>query len=157
MGLFSFKHKKTIIACPVDGEVLPITSSSDKVFSEKMMGDGFLVKPKSGEFFSPVSGTVSMVFTTKHAIAFKTNDGLSVLIHIGMDTVNLKGKGYEILINTGDKVKAGQKIANVDLDFIIKNGYSIDTPVVITNLDNSKEIQLLKIGNCNVLEEIISL
>ena len=154
MGLFSFKSKKTVIACPVDGEVLPITSCEDKVFSEKMMGDGFLVKPKNGEFFSPVNGKVSMVFETKHALAFKTNDGVSVLIHIGMDTVKLEGKGYEILVNTGDKVKVGQKIAKVDLDFINKNGLSTDTPVVITNLDG-KEIELVKTGDCKALDEII--
>ena len=156
MGLFSFKNKKTVIACPVDGEVLPITQSTDKVFSEKMMGDGFLVKPENGDFYAPVNGKVSMVFETKHAIAFKTNDGLSVLIHIGMDTVKLQGKGYEILVNTGDKVKVGQKIAKVDLKFINENGFSTDTPIVLTNIDN-KEIELVKTGKCKALDGIIHL
>lgn len=156
MGLFSFKNKKSVVVCPVNGEVLPITSSEDKVFAEKMMGDGFVVKPKSGEFFSPVNGKVSTVFETKHAIAFTTNDGFDVLVHIGMDTVKLNGEGYEVLVSAGDKVKTGQKIANVDLDVIRKKGYLTDTPVVITNLDG-KEISLLKIGECNVSDEIINL
>lgn len=155
MGLFDFISKKTTIVCPVEGEVLPITSSSDKVFSEKMMGDGFLVKPIKGEFFSPVSGRVSMIFDTKHAIAF-TTDKFDILVHIGMDTVRLDGKGYEILVEVGEKVKIGQKIANVDVDFINRSGFSTETPVVITNLDG-KEIQLLKTGKCDVSDELIIL
>lgn len=155
MGLFDFISKKTTIVCPVEGEVLPITSSSDKVFSEKMMGDGFVVKPIKGEFFSPVNGVVSMVSDTKHAIAF-TTDKFDVLVHIGMDTVRLDGQGYEILVEVGDKVKIGQKVANVDINFINKSGFSTETPVVVTNLDG-KGIQLLKTGKCNVSDELVVL
>ena len=156
MGLFGFKSKKSIIACPVNGEVLPITDSSDTVFSEKMMGDGFVVRPKDGEFCSPVDGTVSMVFETKHAIAFTTDSGFDVLVHIGMDTVKLNGQGYEILVNAGDKVKIGQKVASVDLEFIKGKGFSVETPVVITNLDG-KEISLSKTGNLNSGDGVIEL
>lgn len=156
MGLFSFKSKKSVIASPTSGEVLPITECKDKVFSEKMMGDGFLIKPSNGEFLSPVNGKVSMVFETKHAIAFTTNDGFEVLMHIGMDTVKLNGQGYDVLVKTGDKVKIGQKVVNVDLKCIEENGYSTDTPVIITNLEG-KEISLNKTGECNPSDEIITL
>lgn len=156
MGLFNFKSKKSVVVSPTSGEVLSITKCKDKVFSEKMMGDGFLIKPESGEFVSPVTGKVSMVFETKHAIAFTTNDGFEVLVHIGMDTVKLNGEGFEVLVNSGDKVKAGQKICNVDLSLIESKGYLTHTPVVITNLDG-KEISLIKTGKCNKGEEIIEL
>ena len=137
MGLFNFKSKKSVVVSPASGEILPITSCEDKVFSEKMMGDGFLIKPES-------------------AIAFTTNDGFEVLVHIGMDTVKLNGEGFEVLVNSGDKVKAGQKICNVDLSLIESKGYLTHTPVVITNLDG-KEISLIKTGKCDKGEEIIEL
>lgn len=156
MGLFNFKNKKCVVVSPISGEIFPITECEDKVFSQKIMGDGFLVKPENGELFSPVTGKVSMVFETKHAIAFTTTDGFEVLVHIGMDTVKLNGEGYEILVKTGDKVKCGQRIGNIDLSLIKERGYLAHTPVVITNLDG-KEISLMKTGRCSYGEEIINL
>ncbi len=156
MGLFSFKGKKSVIASPGKGEVLNITECSDKVFSSKMMGDGFLFIPEEDDFYSPVNGKVSMVFETKHAIAFEANDGTEVLMHVGMDTVNLKGEGYNVLVKAGDKVKIGQKVLEANRALIKERGYKVDTPVIITNL-NDKEISLSKTGKCEKEDEIIIL
>lgn len=131
---------KEIIASPLDGKILELKDVPDKVFAEKMMGDGFAVEPENGEVVSPINGTVSMVFGTKHAVGLTSEKGLEVLIHFGIDTVKLKGEGFEALVKAGDKVKIGDSLLNVDIDRIEDEVPSIITPIVFTNLPEGRKV-----------------
>ncbi|MBT2657647.1 PTS transporter subunit EIIC [Bacillus sp. ISL-18] len=119
---------------PMEGEIIPITEVEDQVFSQKMMGDGFAIIPAKGSVVSPVDGEVINVFPTKHAIGLKSKQGYEILIHIGMDTVNLKGEGFTVLVKDGDSVSKGQEIIKFDLDKIKQSVPSTVSPVVFTNL-----------------------
>lgn len=98
------------------------------------MGDGFAIEPVNGEVVSPVDGTVSVVHSSKHAVGITANNGLELIIHFGIDTVNLKGEGFTTLVNVGDKVKAGQPILKVDLELVKGKVASVITPIIFTNL-----------------------
>ncbi|WP_077319851.1 glucose-specific PTS transporter subunit IIBC [Virgibacillus proomii] len=134
------------IVSPMTGELLPITEVPDQVFSGKMMGDGFAIKPDEGLVVSPVNGKVVNVFPTKHAIGLKSEGGKEILIHVGIDTVNLKGEGFETLIEEGDQVEAGQPLLKADLEFIQRKGMPIITPIVFTNLKEGQQISIEKSG-----------
>lgn len=132
---------------PAKGEILPITEVPDQVFSGKMMGDGFAIKPSEGKIVSPVNGKVLNVFPTKHAIGLQADNGTEILIHIGIDTVKLKGEGFDAKIAEGDIVEQGQVLMEIDLDYISKNAASTITPVVFTNLEEGQEVEIKKSGN----------
>ena len=111
----------------------------DKVFAEKMMGDGFAIDPTGGTVIAPVSGEVTSLFATKHAVGITSDNGLEILIHVGMDTVSLGGEGITAFIKQGDRVKVGDKLLEVDFDLIKDKVPSLITPIVFTNLtDNAK-------------------
>lgn len=129
------RFKKQEIFCPIDGKIIEITQVQDPVFASKAMGDGFAIEPKSGQVFSPINGKVTSIFPTKHAIGLITDNGLEVLLHIGIDTVALDGKGFEILVSEGDKVTPQTQLANVDFGYLAKEGKLITTMVIFTNLD----------------------
>lgn len=128
------------IVSPLDGKIINITEVPDEVFSQKMMGDGFAIEPSNGEVVSPVNGTITTVFPTKHAVGITAEDGLELLVHFGMDTVTLKGEGFTALVEQEAKVKAGQPILKVDLDSVKDKVPSIITPVVFTNLPEGKTV-----------------
>lgn len=137
------KRKKEIeILAPVSGELLNISDVPDEAFSQKMMGDGFAVKSYDGIVVSPVDAEVQLVFETKHAIGLKTETGLEILIHFGIDTVNLNGEGFDVLVKAGDKVKAGDELMKVDIEFIKANATSDIAPIVFTNLEEGKSIEV---------------
>jgi glucose PTS system EIICBA or EIICB component len=138
---------------PIKGEVKPITEVPDQVFSGKMMGDGFAIIPSEGMIVSPVNGKVINLFPTKHALGLLSDSGREILIHVGIDTVKLKGEGFETLVSEGDRVEAGQSLLKVDLDYIKANAPSIMTPIVFTNLAQGETVQLKKTGNVNIKEE----
>lgn len=123
--------KKFKILSPVSGKVLPITSVPDGVFSEKILGDGVAVMPTDGKIYSPVDGVVDNVAETLHAYGFRSDDGIDVLVHFGLDTVNLKGEGFKSFVKQGDRVKAGDLVAEVDVELLKKNNINLITPVVI--------------------------
>ena len=100
--------KSNEVYAPVEGEVIPLDEVDDAVFSEKILGDGVAVEPDKGEIYSPVKGTVSVVFPTKHVVGITTEEGANIILHIGIDTVELKGKGFDVKVEQGDKVEAGQ-------------------------------------------------
>lgn len=134
------------VYAPFNGTVKPVDQCADGVFASKAMGDGIVITPSDGNLYSPVDGEVMLVFPTKHAIGLKADNGAELLIHIGMDTVSLKGKPFEVLVKQGDKIKAGQLLVKVDLDQIRDAGLSIETPVIITNqkpftLKNTGEVK----------------
>lgn len=126
----------------VNGELMDISEVPDEVFSTKLMGDGFAIKSNDGDIYSPVSGTVGVIFPTKHAIIIETETGREVLIHLGIETVKLEGKGFDVFVEVGQKVKAGDKLVKMDLDYIEKNATSTISPVVFTNLEGSEKISI---------------
>ncbi|RWZ51303.1 PTS glucose transporter subunit IICBA [Halobacillus fulvus] len=134
---------------PIKGKVLPITEVPDQVFSGKMMGDGFAIEPEDGKIVSPVHGKVLNVFPTKHAIGLEADNGMEILIHIGIDTVGLKGEGFTALISEGDEVKQGQALMEVDLDYVKENAPSIVTPIVFTNLAEGQSVEVKASGHVN--------
>ena len=124
------------ITSPLAGEVKELSQATDPVFAQGLMGRGVVIVPSQGELVSPVNGRVTVFFPTKHAIGILSDEGVEILMHIGMDTVNLEGKGFEGYVSQGDKVKAGDKLISFDIDMIKKAGYVTETPVIITNSDS---------------------
>lgn len=140
--MFGFKKKneeKEIFAA-LNGEICKIEDVPDEVFSQKMLGDGAAIIPTDGEVVSPVKGTVSQVTDTLHAYCITSEDDLDILIHVGVDTVELKGEGFEVFVKEGDKVSVGDRIAKADLEFIKSKGFKTHTPILITNMDAVSEI-----------------
>ena len=130
MGLFS--RKKETFVCPLAGTLLTLEKVPDEVFAQKMMGDGFAVDPVDGKVYAPVNGVIKAAFPTKHAIGIESKDGIEILIHIGMDTVELNGEGFTSHISEGQKIKQGDLLMEVDLDFVKSKGKPVITPVVFT-------------------------
>ncbi|WP_113927002.1 glucose-specific PTS transporter subunit IIBC [Bacillus sp. P14.5] len=148
-----FENEKFV--SPITGEIKDLSEVPDQVFSQKMMGDGFAILPTDGLIVSPVDGKVVNVFPTKHAIGLESKNGKEVLIHVGIDTVKLEGKGFESLIKEGDKVEAGQPLLKVDLDYIKNNAPSTITPIIFTNLKEGKTVTIEKEGKVNAKDENI--
>ena len=130
-----------------DGQVIELEQVKDPVFAQKMMGDGFAVEPANGNIVSPVSGTVSSIFPTKHALGLVTDSGLEVLVHIGLDTVSLEGKPFTVHVSEGQKVAAGDLLVTADLDAIREAGRKTSTVVVFTNGDVLKSVKLEQTGS----------
>lgn len=126
------KEEKDFIS-PMKGHMMPLSQVEDKVFSQRLMGDGFAVELTNVEVIAPFSGEIVMTFPTKHAYGLRREDGLEVLIHIGMDTVQLNGEGFESYVEQGDQVVQGQKLAKVDIDYVLAQGKSVVSPVVFTS------------------------
>ncbi|KAA9029973.1 PTS sugar transporter subunit IIA [Niallia endozanthoxylica] len=128
---------------PIEGRIIAITEVEDPVFSEKMMGDGFAIIPEAGLVISPVDGEIINVFPTKHAMGIRSKEGFEFLIHVGLETVNLKGEGFTALVSDGDCIEKGQELLKFDLDYIKKNATSSVVPIIFT--DNTK-IHVKKLG-----------
>lgn len=124
------------IKSPLAGEVKPLSEATDPVFAQALMGDGLVIVPSEGELVAPVDGKVAVLFPTKHAIGLETKEGLEMLIHIGMDTVDLDGKGFTAHVKVGDVVSAGDKLISFDIEAIKSVGYLVETPVIVTNKDD---------------------
>ena len=133
------------ITSPLAGEVKELSQATDPVFAQGLMGRGVVIVPSQGELVSPVNGRVTVFFPTKHAIGILSDEGVEILMHIGMDTVNLEGKGFEGYVSQGDKVKVGDKLISFDIDMIKKAGYVTETPVIITNSDSYQVEELEKL------------
>ena len=127
------KQEEKDFISPMQGRLMPLTEVEDQVFSQGLMGDGFAVELKDGQVLAPFSGEVVMTFPTKHAYGLRREDGLEVLIHIGMDTVQLNGEGFESYVQQGDQVVQGQVLAKVDIDHVLSQGKSVVSPVVFTS------------------------
>ncbi|WP_100065490.1 PTS sugar transporter subunit IIA [Miniphocaeibacter massiliensis] len=135
------KNKIGKIRAIQSGKVINISEISDVMFAEKILGDGVALIPKSNDIYSPVSGKIDVIANTLHAYGIKTNDGLDVLVHVGLETIELKGKGFKPKVKVGDRVKVGDLLLTVDIDLLKDEGYEIITPVIITNMDDIEEIK----------------
>ncbi|XJZ27622.1 glucose-specific PTS transporter subunit IIBC [Bacillota bacterium Lsc_1132] len=147
------KREEEVFAAPLKGEVKPITEVPDQVFAGKMMGDGFAIVPSEGMVVSPVDGKIVNLFPTKHAIGILSDSGREILIHVGIDTVNLKGEGFETLVAENDRVEKGQPLLKVDLDYVKEHATSTITPIVFTNLSEGEKVVLEKQGSVDLKTE----
>lgn len=134
---------------PISGEILNIEDVPDQVFSQKMMGDGFAINPEEGKIVSPVNGKILNIFPTKHAIGIQADNGMEILIHIGIDTVKLQGEGFTAKVEEGDEVKQGQVLMEVDLDYVSEHAPSTITPIIFTNLEEGQSVQVKASGKVN--------
>ena len=135
--------KQAEFSAPITGNVIPMEQVPDPAFSQKMMGDGFAIEPTEGVVQSPVDGIVEVVFPTGHAVGLRSDDGSEILIHLGIDTVELNGKGFEVSVKQGDRVKSGDVLVKVDLDYVKSAGKKTVSPVIFTS---GEKITLLKKG-----------
>ena len=131
------------ILSPISGKTVSLDDVPDKVFSERLLGDGVAILPEDGRIFSPTDGVISSVAETKHAYGISSDDGTEILIHFGLETVELKGEGFEPLVKSGDRVKKGQLIAKVDIELLKQRGYSILTPVIICNAPDGARLSCM--------------
>ncbi len=153
-NLEEYMSRKEIICSPLDGVVRSISEATDEGFASKAMGDGVVIIPTGENVYAPTDGEISFVFETKHAIGFKTKNGDSLLIHIGIDTVKLGGKGFEVFVKEGQTVKKGDLLMKIDLNYIKENAPSTETPVVCTELAANQHIKVLANGNVKALDSL---
>jgi PTS system D-glucosamine-specific IIA component/PTS system glucose-specific IIA component len=143
--MFNFFKKNTTnetkLLAPVTGKTIDLSEVPDQVFAQKMAGDGVAIDPTGDVIVSPADGQLVLVFDTKHAFALALDNGTELLVHIGIDTVSLNGEGFKQLVEAGTKVKAGTPIIKIDRDFILSKGFSLITPVLITNMDIIKDLK----------------
>ncbi|MDE7309484.1 MAG: glucose PTS transporter subunit IIA [Lachnospiraceae bacterium] len=145
-----------VISSPVTGMAADLAAAPDEAFAGKMMGDGATVTPKEPVVYAPEDGEVCFVFDTKHAIGFLTDTGISLLLHIGIDTVKLNGRGFEALVENGQKVKKGEPMLKLDIDFIEKNAPSLISPILCTELESNQKIRLLAEGKIQAGEPLFA-
>ncbi|MCR5525764.1 MAG: glucose PTS transporter subunit IIA [Lachnospiraceae bacterium] len=149
--------KTVVISSPITGKAADLSTTPDQAFAEGMMGLGAAVTPEDNVVRAPEDGEVAYVFDTKHAVGFMTESGVSMLIHVGVDTVKLNGQGFKVLVENGQKVKKGDPLLELDLEFLKKNAPSIVTPVLATDLDDdNQDVRLLKTGEVKAGDELFA-
>ena len=149
-------RKTAIIYSPVDGIAADLSTAPDEGFAGKMMGDGAAVTPTEGTVYAPADGEVEFIFDTKHAIGFQTDSGIPMLLHMGIDTVKLEGKGFEILVTEGQKVKMGEPMMKLDLEFLSANAPSLVSPILDTEPEDNQRIRLLANGEIKAGEPLFA-
>lgn len=149
--------KSIIIKSPVTGVADRIENAPDEGFAAKMMGDGMTVEPKLAEVVAPADGTVVFVFPSKHAIGFSTTDGIEMLLHMGIDTVKLDGAGFEVFVQDGDTVKAGDVLMKLDIDYIKANAPSLVSPVICTELKENQSIRVIHTGDIKAGQDLFAI
>ncbi len=159
LNIFRKSRKRLLIKAPVDGDIVDIVEVPDEVFSQKLVGDGVAVNPKSDIFVSPVDGVITTVFPTKHAIGIKTIEGIEIMIHVGVDTVKLNGEGFITFVNEGDKVKVGDKLLQINKLILESKAKSLISPIIITNIERIKELNKIvgavTAGETDIIEAVI--
>lgn len=152
------KNAKTISLKAVeDGRTIPMDEVNDQTFAQELLGPGIAIVPSNGTVVSPIDGTIATVMDTKHAVCIQGEDGLELIVHAGLDTVELNGKYYQTYKEIGDQVKAGDVLLEFDLEEITKAGYDVTTPIVITNLGDYKITKCLTGQQEKAGEEVIQL
>lgn len=148
--------KTVMISSPITGVAAELSETPDEVFSNKMLGDGAAVTPIDNIVRAPEDGEVAFVFDTKHAIGFMTDSGISLLIHVGIDTVKLDGQGFEVFVENGQKVKKGEPMMKLDLDYLKANAPSIMSPVICSEMEDNQKVRVLKTGDIKVGETLFA-
>ena len=152
------KNAKTISLKAVeDGRTIPMDEVNDQKYAQELLGPGIAIVPSNGTVVSPINGTIATVMDTKHAVCIQGEDGLELIVHAGLDTVELNGKYYQTYKEIGDQVKAGDVLLEFDLEEITKAGYDVTTPMVITNLGDYKITKCLTGQQVKAGEEVIQL
>lgn len=152
------KNAKTISLKAVeDGRTIPMDEVNDQTFAQELLGPGIAIVPSNGTVVSPIDGTIATIMDTKHAVCIQGEDGLELIVHAGLDTVELNGKYYQTYKEIGDQVKAGDVLLEFDLEEITKAGYDVTTPIVITNLGDYKITKCLTGQQVKAGEEVIQL
>ena len=152
------KNAKTISLKAVeDGRTIPMDEVNDQTFAQELLGPGIAIVPSNGTVVSPINGTIATVMDTKHAVCIQGEDGLELIVHAGLDTVEFNGKYYQTYKEIGDQVKAGDVLLEFDLEEITKAGYDVTTPIVITNLGDYKITKCLTGQQVKAGEEVIQL
>lgn len=146
-----FQKKSEDFICPASGSLIPIEQVNDPVFSQKMMGDGFAIVPSGENVYAPLSGIISVCFPTKHAIGMKAENGVECLIHIGINTVELKGKGFTSLVSQGQMIKQGNPLVEFDLEEIKKLGYDPTIIVVFPERTLAMQVETKPIEHHQIL------
>ena len=149
--------KSIVISSPITGISANLDTAADEAFASRMMGDGAIVTPTDEIVVAPDDGEIIFVFDTKHAVGFTTKDGISMIIHIGIDTVKLGGQGFSVLVNAGDKMKKGDTIMKLDLEYLKQNAPSVASPVICTELADNQKIRLVAEGKINAGEELFAI
>ncbi len=150
------EKNRQMLLSPLNGTIVSLQEVSDPVFSSYMMGRGFAVKPKDGRMCSPVKGTVTSVAESKHAYVIKTQSGMEMLIHVGLDTVYLEGKPFKCAVKSGDKVKVGDLLCSIDLDMIRDKGVDTIVPITFPKLSSDSEISIAY-GEAKIGDKIMSI
>ena len=146
-----------MITSPLTGEVLPLSETPDAVFASGAMGQGVAIEPSVGEVVAPADGTIRLLFPTNHAIGLATDDGAELLIHVGMDTVELDGKGFTAHVVQGSKVKKGQLLLSFDMEAIQEAGYSVVTPIIVTNSADYQAVEVLAEGQIDLGQNLLDI
>lgn len=154
--IYQKNNSSAEVYLPINGKVIPLEEIEDGVFSEKMLGEGVAVEPSEGKVYAPFDGIVEMVYDTKHALGLLSDSGVELLIHVGIDTVQLAGKFYDVKVSNGQKIKKDELLMKIDLDGIKSAGYRTVTPIIITNTDNYTSIDI-KVGDIKAGQEIMKL
>lgn len=153
--MLGFKKKEVKIYSPVKGKVVNLETVPDSMFSSKMLGDGVAIEIEEDVICAPQDGVIKVLFETKHAFVIETKEGAEILVHIGLDTVDLKGEGFQAIASVEDKVKAGDPIVKVDRQLIKSKGFNLITMIVITNVEKFKTINIVGSGDSTITTEII--
>lgn len=158
MGLFDvFKKKGYTIAAPMKGKCVSIKEVSDPTFGDEILGKGVAIIPEDGKVYAPADGVITTMFPTGHAVGMTTNEGVEILVHVGLDTVALKGEGFRIVAKEEQSVQKGDLLMEADLDKIKAAGYDVITPVVICNTDEYSEITGFTDKDVNAGDEVIEI
>lgn len=152
-----FGKKDEVLFSPIEGRTVSISEVSDPTFSQEMLGKGVAIVPDVGRVVSPVDGTVEMVFDTKHAISITSDTGIQILIHVGIDTVSLKGAPFKAYVRTGDRVKVGDLMLEFNVEAIKKAGLNTITPVIICNSYDYKKVIAHAGRNVGTTDKVLTL
>lgn len=145
------------VKSPEDGRTISMSEVKDQTFAQELLGPGIAVVPVDGKVVSPIDGVVAMVFDTKHAVCIQGEHDLEIIVHVGLDTVELNGKYYQTYIKQGDEVKAGDVLIQFDLSQIVKAGYDVTTPIVITNMGDYKNTECMTGKEVKAGDEVMRL
>lgn len=146
---------KIVIGAPVEGKAVPLSEVSDPTFGQEILGKGVAVIPSVGRVVAPIDGEVALVFETKHAISIVSEEGVELLIHVGLDTIALKGEHFKTHVKVGDNVKKGDLLSEFDIEKIKAAGYDIITPMIVCNTTDYKNVEAITGNNVNTLDDIL--